>query len=155
MKYVTKTQQRNGTPDRSRPGSTTTAHPTVRLQGADNKCATGAKTTIRLPKKGTTIGTRNARSLHVCRKVQELTHELKRYRWNILGLAEVRWTGFGETTTDEGQKIWYCGEDSKHQYGVVFIVRKEVVGSIISFTPVSSRLISIRISARPRNITVI
>ena len=43
-------------------------------------------------------------------------------------------------------------EDWKHQYGVTFIVRKEVVGSC---TPISSRLISIRISARPYNITVI
>ena len=49
-----------------------------------------------------------------CRKVQELIHELKRYRWNLLGLAEVRWTGFRGTTMDEGHKIWYCGGDSKH-----------------------------------------
>ena len=97
----------------------------------------------------------NARSLHARGKVQELTHDLKRYRWDILGLAEVRWTGFGETTTIEGHKIWYCGEDSKHQYGVAFIVRKEVVGSIIRCTPISSRLISIQILARPHDITVI
>ena len=45
-----------------------------------------------------------------------------------------------------GNKIWYCGEDSKHQYGVAFIVRKEVLGSIISCTSMSSRRISIRIS---------
>ena len=38
---------------------------------------------------------------------------------------------------------------------MAFIVREEVVGSIISCTPISSRLISIRISARPYNITVI
>ena len=37
--------------DRSRPGSTTTVHPTVRLQGGGDKCTTGAKTTIRLQKK--------------------------------------------------------------------------------------------------------
>ena len=35
------------------------------------------------------------------------------------------------------------------------IVRKEVVGSIISCTPISSRVISIRISVRPHNIIVI
>ena len=52
-------------------------------------------------------------ALHACGKVQELTHELKRYRWDILGLAEVRWTGSG--ATDKGHRIWYCGEDSKHQ----------------------------------------
>ena len=50
----------------------------------------------RLPKEGTAIGTLSFRSLHDYGKVQELTHELKRYRWNILGFAEVRWTGFGK-----------------------------------------------------------
>ena len=58
------------------------------------------------------------------RKSTELTHELKRYQWDILGLTEVRWTEFGETATDEGHK--------KDQYGVASIVRKEVVVSIIS-----------------------
>ena len=62
---------------------------------------------------------------------------------------------FEETTTDKGHKIWYCREDLEHRYGVTFIVRKEVVGSIISCTPISSRLISIWISGRPHNITVI
>ena len=88
------------------------------------------------------------------KKVQELTHELKRYQWDILVLAKIRWTGSGETTTDEGHKVWNCGEDLKHQYGVALIVWTEVVCSIISCTPISSRLISIWISVRPHNITV-
>ena len=82
-----KTQQRNNIPDRSRPGSTTTAYPTVRLQGGGDKCATEAKTTIRLPNEGTTIGTWNVSSLHARGNPQELTLELKWYRWDILGLA--------------------------------------------------------------------
>ena len=60
-----------------------------------------------------------------------------------------------EKLPDEGHKIWYRREDSKHQYRVAFILRKEVVGNAISCIPISSRLISIRISARPHNITVI
>ena len=104
-------------------------------------------------KRGTTIGTWKVCSLYICGKVQELTHELKCYRWDVLGLAEVRWTGFGETTTDEGHKIWYCGEDSKHQYGVVFNAWKEVEGSIINCTPIFSRLLSNQISAREQSHT--
>ena len=106
-------------------------------------------------KEGTTIETLNVRSPHARGKVQELIYKLKRYRWDILGFAEVKWTGFGKTTTDGGRKIWCCGEDSKHQYGLAFIVWKGVVGSIISCTPISSKLISIRSSAGPHNITVI
>ena len=98
-----------------------------------DKCATGVETTIRPPKEGTTIGTWNFRSHHACGKVQleltlELTEELKRCRWDILCLSLVNSTGFGETTTDEGHKIWNCGEHSKNQYEVAFIARKEIVG---------------------------
>ena len=38
-----------------------------------------------------TIGTWNVRSLSATGKVEELTHEMKRYRWYIPGLCEVRW----------------------------------------------------------------
>ena len=60
-----------------------------------------------------------------CGKVQ-LTHDLKCSQLDILGLVEVRCTGFAETTMDEGHKIFYCGEDSKHQFGVAFIHGKKL-----------------------------
>ena len=142
-------------PDRSWPGSPTTALPTDCLRGGSDKCATGAKPKLKLPTLGLTIGTWNVRTLNQTGRVHELTHELKRYKWDIIGLAEVRWTGFGETNTEDGHKIWYSGEEMLHQHGVGFIVRKEIVPSIISCTPVSSRLISIRVSSKPQNITII
>ena len=40
-----------------------------------------------------------------CKETQELTHKLNRYRWNILGLCEMRWKKLGETTTNEGHKV--------------------------------------------------
>ena len=42
---------------------------------------------------------------HACGKVQELAHELKRYRLDNLHLAAVGWTEFGEATMDEGDKL--------------------------------------------------
>lgn len=59
-----------------------------------------------VPKNDTIIGTWNVCTLYACGKVKELTHELDRYRWDILGLAEVRWTGCGETTAE---KATSCG----------------------------------------------
>lgn len=103
---------------------------------------------LSLPKNETIIGTWNIHMLFTCGKVKELTHELERYRWDILALAEVRWTSFGETTTEEGHKLWFSGEDCRHQHGVGFIVNKSKIKSIINCTPISSRLISIRIAAR-------
>ena len=63
--------------------------------------------------------------------------------------------GFGELTTTDGHKIWYSGDDTVHQHGVAFIVKKENVNAVIECTPISNRLISIRIAASPHNITII
>ena len=111
--------------------------------------------TIKLQNQVTTIGTWNVRTLHACGKINELTHELERYRWDILGLAETRWTGLGETSTEEGHKMWFSGDEHKHQHGVAFLVRKEIVNCVLSCTPISGRVISIRISAKPHNLTII
>ena len=142
-------------PDRSGPGKTTTALSADEPQGGSDKLATGTPPTFKLPTQKITIGTWNVRTLHACGKVQELEHELKRYQWDIIGLAEMRWIGFGEKTTDEGHRIWYSGGEVRHEYGVGFIVRKEVTGCVLSCTPVSNRIISLRISSRSKNITIV
>ena len=36
------------------------------------------------------IGTWNTRTLRAARKLQGLTQEMDRYRWNVLGLSEMR-----------------------------------------------------------------
>ena len=147
------TLDKNETPDRSRPGSTTTAHTTGNPQGGCEKLATGV--TIKLPTAGITIGTWNVRTLYATGKTAELTHELDKYKWTVVGLCEVRWTGFGEITTANGHKIWYSGDERIHQHGVAFIVNKVNTNAVIECTPVSSRIISIRLSASPHNLTII
>ena len=50
-----------------------------------------------------TIGTWITRTLRAAEKLKELTHEMDRFRWNILGLCEMRWKNYGETTTGRTQ----------------------------------------------------
>ena len=88
-------------PDRSPPGSTRTAP-----SAGGVKCATGASSKIR-GRDNITIGTWNTRTLRAAGKLQKLTYEMDRYRWNILGLCEMRWKNFGETTTEEGHKVFF------------------------------------------------
>ena len=76
-----------------------------------------------------TISTWNVRTLRAAGKLKELTHEMERYRWNLLGLAEMRWTSFGETSTEERHKVYFSGK--------------------------KDRLITIRLKATPFNMTVI
>ena len=86
-------------PDQSPPRSTRTA-PSAGHQDGGVKCATGASSKIR-GRDNITIGTWNTRTLRAAGKLQELTHEMDRYRWNILGLCEMRWknTALSCTTT--------------------------------------------------------
>ena len=53
---------------------------------------------------------------------------MDRYRWNILGLCEMRWKNFGETT-GEGHKVFFSGKEDKHEHGVGFLVHKNVVNT--------------------------
>ena len=48
-----------------------------------------------------TIGTWNTRTLRAVGKLQELTHEMNRYRWNILGPCDLRWKNLSKTITAE------------------------------------------------------
>ena len=96
------TTHNHSIPDRSPPGSTGTA-PSALHQDGGVKCATGASSKIRGD--NITIGTWNTRTLRPAWKLQELTHEMDRYRWNILGLCEMRWKNIGETTTEDGYKV--------------------------------------------------
>ena len=94
MKMTTKTQS---IPAQSSPG-TRTAPSVSDHQDGDEKYVTDGPKPLRA-RNNITIGTWNVRSLRAVGTVEELTHEMKRYRWNILGLCEVRWKNFGETST--------------------------------------------------------
>ena len=65
------------------------------------------------------------------------------YRLNILGLCEVRWKNFGETTAEEGHKVFFSGKEDKHEPGVGFLVYKDIMNTVMGCCLVSSRLITI------------
>ena len=71
--------------------------------------------------------------------------------------CEMRWKNFGETTTEEGHKIFFGGKEDKHKHGIGFLVHKDIVNTatVIGCRPVSSRLITICLRAAPFNITIV
>ncbi|CAF1540089.1 unnamed protein product, partial [Rotaria sp. Silwood1] len=82
--------------------TTTTAHSHV-----SNK--------LKLTKRIFTVGTWNVRTLWATGKLELLRNEMKHYRYDVIGISEVRWTGKGETTN--GDFIW-SGENNTHTKGV-------------------------------------
>ena len=151
MMMTTTTQP---TPDRPSPGLQRAA-PSAGYQGGGEKCATDIPENKISARSNIITGTWNVRTLREAGKLEELTHEMTRYRWNILGLCEMRWKNIGETSTQEGHKLFYSGRDDKHQQGVGFLIHKNTVNCVMGCRPISSRLITIRLRATPFNITII
>ncbi|XP_069982173.1 craniofacial development protein 2-like [Penaeus vannamei] len=142
--------------DQSGPGLTTTALSIDDRQDGSEKYVTEDQTIkLKLAKNKFITGTWNVRTMYCQGELKELTYELERYKWNVVGLAETRWTGAAEIATEEGHKLWYSGEEKEHMKGVGFLVHKNSVKSVLECTPISSRIISIRLAAKPQNISII
>ena len=93
------------------------------------------------------------RTLRPAGKLEQLIHAMGRYHWNIVGLCKMRWKNFGEMSTDEEHKVYFSGEENRYEYGVGFLVHKDIVIAVLGCRPVSSRLISLRLKTAPFIIT--
>ena len=113
------TTQNQNIPDRLPPGLTRTAPSAVHQDGGV-KYATNASSKIR-GRDNITIGTWNTRTLRAAGKLQELTHEMNKYRWNILGLCEMRWKNIGETTIEEGHNVSFSGKEDTMRMAFNFL----------------------------------
>ena len=77
---------------------------------------------------------------------------MKRYKHDVVGITEVRWTGNGETSN--GDFIW-SGEDNTHTKGVGMLLSTKARKALMGYNPINSRLITARFNAAPFNITII
>ena len=77
------------------------------------------------PKSTLTVGCWNVRTLFQVGKTANVVNEFRKYRLDILGLSEMRWTGFGELKTSTGECILYSGSEEEHQRGVGLVLKKE------------------------------
>ena len=51
------------------------------------------------------------RTLRPAGKLEELTHAMNRYDWNILGLGEMPWKNLVEMSTDDRHKVYFSRQD--------------------------------------------
>ena len=56
-------------------------------------------------------------------KLEVVKQEMARVNINILGISELKWTGIGESNSDD-HFIYYCGQESLRRNGVALIVNK-------------------------------
>ena len=62
------------------------------------------------------IGTWNVRSRNQG-KLEEVKQEMARVNIDFLGISELKWTGMGESNSDD-HYIYYCGQESLRRNGV-------------------------------------
>ena len=137
--------KRNGQQNRSNPLSCDDAP-----KGADGRTM-GKDLKLR---KVTRIGTWNVRTLIQPGTLEFLTREMDRCHVNILGIAELRWSGKGHFSTDD-HTIYYSGNEKGGSNGVAFFTSSFISKHVLGYNPVSDRIISIRIQAQPINLSII
>jgi hypothetical protein len=107
---------------------------------------------LKLARNTLSVGTWNVRTLAATGKLQMLQQEMKRYRCDVLGVAEMRWTKSGEIRN--GEIIW-SGKDTRREAGVGFLLSRRARESLLGYMPVNERIIMARFAAVPFNTSVI
>ncbi|ESN94313.1 hypothetical protein HELRODRAFT_164129 [Helobdella robusta] len=99
-----------------------------------------------------TVGIRNVRSLWQAGTYAMLKKELERFRYDVVDLCEVRWTGSGEL--EKGKLLW-SGTETEHIHGVGMIFGEKARRALIEYNPVNDRSMYARFKGYPRDIIVI
>jgi len=81
---------------------------------------------------------------------------MKRYKLDILGISESKWTKSGRMKTTTGETALYSGrEDDSHLEGVAIIMKKGMEKYLMEWKPVNSRIILARLKGRQTNLSII
>ena len=137
---------------------TTTTVPSTATNSTPRQAQTTTATTkrgsqrLKMEKDILTVGTGNVRTLWTAGKLDLLRNEIKRYKHDVVGITEVRWTGKGETSNGD----FICsGEDNTHTKGVGMLLSTKARKALMAYNPIISRLITARFNAAPFIITII
>ena len=107
----------------------------------------GVKSKIRL-------ATWNVRTLHQPGKLYNLEREMRMLQVDVMGVAEVRWTGAGSVELPEGGCFIYLG-GVNHVSGVGVALGPKVERSLAGFYAVSDRVLLVRLKGKPFDTCVI
>ncbi|KAI8433901.1 hypothetical protein MSG28_015827 [Choristoneura fumiferana] len=99
------------------------------------------------------IGNWNVRGLLQPGKLEILERELMRCDISICGLSETHWRGNGHFRT-ENHTIYFSGHKNESRNGVAITIPNELSNCVMGYEPVSDRIISIKIKAKPVNFNI-
>ena len=106
------------------------------------------------PRTTTKLGTWNVRTMFEVGRAEQIANEMSRYRINLLGISETRWTKSGRFPLASGQTILYSGHEddhARHTHGVGFMLSAEINKALLEW----ERLIIARFYGTAANISII
>ena len=108
------------------------------------------------PKDISHIGCWNVRTMYDTGKAAQVAREMNNYQCTLLGLSEVRWTGFGRVRLATGESIIFSGRsDNLHRGGVALMLSRKAEQALLEWQPVNERIIRARFYSRFIKTTVI
>ena len=114
---------------------------------ADRRHTTGNTQILRPVNKILTVGIGNVQTLWAAGKLELLRNEMKRFKYDIIDVSEVRWT-------ENCDFIW-SEEENTHTRGVGLLLGTQARKVFIGYNPISSRVIMAIFDAAPFKLTVI
>ena len=79
---------------------------------------------------------------------------MARVNVDILGISELKWTGMGESNSED-HYIYYCGQESLRRNGVAIMVNKRGQNVVLGCNLKNDRMISVYFQGKQFNIMVI
>ena len=114
---------------------------------------TGDRSKVQCCKEQYCIGTWKIRSMNQG-KLEVVKQEMARMNIDMLGISKLKWTGMGESNSDD-HYIYHCGQESLRRNGVVIIVNKRVRNAVLGCNLKNDRMISVHFQGKPFSIMVI
>lgn len=129
--------------------------PSMMQMGQSRKDSLSRMRTLAQPKIKLRLGTWNVRTMFQVGKTKQIVNEMINYNIDILGVAESRWTLFGEIKTTDDYHILFSGDDVKHEKGVALVISKRARKSLLDWQPVNNRIIKASFYSKYAKLTVI
>ena len=145
FQYTTGEEQRNSSRRNEEAEPKCEQYPVVDVSESESK--------VRCCKEQYCKGIWNVRSMNQG-KLEVVKQELARVNIDILGISELKWTKMGEFNSDD-HYIYYCGQDSLGQNGIVLIVNKRVRNAVLGCNLKNNRMIFVCFQVKPFNVTVV
>ena len=101
------------------------------------------------------FGKWNVLTMRKLGKLEMMEKEMADHDLGCLGLSETRWTGKGHFVTDLGSTVIYSGLEDKKASGVAVMLDRMRAKSLLGYNPISDRILTVRLAAKPWNVTII